>query len=102
MTQPRSTQIDYRPAGHVRFRLLCLLLVGLCTACAKPSTPTSPTASTGNTTEAATVIDERTLQPVPLEPGRYKRIVAVSSPSRSGVFSKQSVEFVVLPPEECN
>ncbi len=63
MTQPRSTQIDYRPAGHVRFRLLCLLLVGLCTACAKPSTPTSPTASTGNTTEAATVIDE----PAPME-----------------------------------
>lgn len=49
----------------------------------------------------ATIIDERTQKPVPLEPGRYKRILAVSSPSRSGVFSKQSVEFTVLPEEEC-
>lgn len=50
----------------------------------------------------ATIIDERTNQPVPIPPGRYKRILAVSSPSRSSVFSKQSAEFTVLPEEECN
>lgn len=43
----------------------------------------------------ATYTDERTLQQVPLEPGRYKRIISVSSESSGGIFSAQSVEFTV-------
>lgn len=48
-----------------------------------------------------TYVDEATGKTAPLEPGNYRRLYALSAPSRGAIVDVESVDFTVKEEEDC-